>query len=94
MLSVQMETYLGILVGNDNYWKSHGLGCLRAAPDNTSEDGSAQLSSGNDTEGSGQEVLSSESQGCIVSYSIVETIHATFYIFFAVSHVFMHSTSL
>lgn len=96
----QKEHYLGVLIGNDNYWRTHGIKCGVGLESSTGDENG--MSSGNSgmgmesstgDEGSGNysgdggiEMLEVALENtCLVSYSVIETIHAAIYMFIAVS---------
>lgn len=83
--TLQKQKYLGALIGNDNFWKTHGLGC-----------GWDNLGKLGGDEGSGLTVVSGDDMldlldpepspsSCVVPYMVVETVHAAVYMFVAVS---------
>lgn len=70
------------MIGNDNFWKSHGLGCGQAAINSSGD----EIGSGILIGDGGYELLEVElSSSCIISYTIIETVHAALYMLIAVS---------
>lgn len=84
-LALQKERYLGLLVGNNNYWKTHGINCNSELGTNSSfgelEIADSSFGGGSGVDG-GEELEPTE---CLVQYSIVETVHATVYMLITVS---------
>lgn len=71
-----MENYLG---RGENFWRIHGLLC-----NNTYENGSGYDFSGDGT------TMEPELDSCLVFYSVIETVHASVFIFLAVSSILMY----
>ena len=82
---LQKEEYLGILVGKDNYWKGHGIQCM-LVPTNSSfaDDDYGNELLINDGE---SELVELDTETCLISYTLIETVHAAVYMFIAVSKV-------
>ena len=81
---LQKEQYLGILVGKDNYWKGHSILCTLASANSTYIDDD-EYGSGILINDGGSELLELDPTGCLISYAIIETVHAAVYMFIAVS---------
>ena len=82
-VSLQKERYLGFLVGNSNYWKTHGINCYNELANNS---GFGELDTNSSFGGgSGLDDEESEPVKCLVQYSIVETVHAVVYMLVMVS---------
>ena len=89
----QKEHYLGLLIGNDNWWRTHGIGCRLvtvggggsgAAADQEMEamgSGATAAAGGGANGGNGEEYTS-----CLLSYTVIETVHAALFMFLTVSH--------
>ena len=90
----QKEHYLGLLIGNDNWWRTHGIGCRLvtvggggsgAAADQEMEavgsGATAAAGGGGANGGNGEEYTS-----CLLSYTVIETVHAALFMFLTVSH--------
>ena len=76
MVRVQKEHYLGLVIGNDNWWRTHGINCKSSSLVST-----ANVT--NQTGGSGESAI--EEEGCVLSYAVIETIHAAIYMLLTVS---------
>lgn len=88
---------MGLLIGNDNWWQTHGIDCRlvtvggggsgAAAVGATDHEmavvGSGAIATGgaNGGDGAGEEYTS-----CLLSYTVIETIHAALFMFLTVSH--------
>lgn len=72
-----------MLIGNDNYWKGHGIQCMLVPAINstvmTDDNGSGFLISG------GGETTELDHGNCLISYTLIETMHAAIYMLIAVS---------
>lgn len=79
--NLQTERYLGLVIGNDNFWKTQGLGCGQSLNSSGDDEGSGVL-----VGDGGYELLEVElPSSCAISYTIVETVHAVLYMLIAVS---------
>lgn len=77
------------MVGNDNWWKSHGIGCQSSEPSGGGGgdfEGSGFGSGVNGGREGGGEQLEEDRSSCLLSYAAVETIHAVVFMLFTVSH--------
>lgn len=93
--SPQKEHYLGLLIGNDNWWRTHGIDCRLVTVGGGSgaaagtTDQQEVVGSGDTAAGGGhggQEQWGEEYTLCLLSYNVIETIHAALFMFLTVSH--------
>ena len=99
----QKEHYLGLLIGNDNWWRTHGIGCrlvpvgsdgsgAAAGAGGTADQemeavvGSGAITTGAGGDGGGQGQWGEELVSCLLSYTVIETIHAALFMFLTVSY--------
>ena len=100
----QKEHYLGLLIGNDNWWRTHGIGCRlvtvggdgsgAAAGAGTADQemeavvgsGAITTGAGGDGGGQGQTQWGEELVSCLLSYTVIETIHAALFMFLTVGY--------
>ena len=71
-LFLQKEHVLGLVVGNDNWWRTHGIRC--SSPEETAGSGGGS--------GMGRS-LSGDT--CLLSYTTIETIHAAIFMLLTVN---------
>ena len=67
------------MVGNDNWWRTHGIDC-RLVP--VSGSGADQVVDGS---GAGREQPEDE-YTCLLSYTVIETVHAAVFMFLTVNY--------
>ena len=90
--SPQKEHYLGLLIGNDNWWRTHGIDChLVTVGDGSgaaagTTDQQEEVGSGATAGHGGQEQWGDEYTSCLLSYNVIETMHAALFMFLTVSH--------
>ena len=89
IISPQKEHYLGLLIGNDNWWRTHGIDC-RLVPvggGSGAADGVTDQVVGSGAGTGGQEQWEeSEYTSCLLSYTVIETVHAAIFMFLTVNH--------
>ena len=71
---------MGLLIGNDNWWKTHGIDC-RLVPVGGSGAADQQVV-GSGTNGREQW---EEEYTCLLSYTVIETVHAAVFMFLTVN---------
>ena len=64
---------MGLLIGNDNWWKTHGVGCSPIAKTGSG----AGSGAGTQWEEPGDT--------CLVPYTVIETVHASIFTFLTVN---------
>jgi hypothetical protein len=99
-LSLQKEHYLGLVIGNDNWWRTHGIDCRLetvggggsgAAAAGATDHEMAVVGSGATAAGAAGSInggggAGEEYTSCLISYTVIETIHAALFMFLTVSH--------
>ena len=63
------------MVGNDNWWRTHGIGCTSVAV----------TGSGAGSGAGGGEQGAEPEDTCLASYTLIETVHASLFMFLTVS---------
>lgn len=74
------------MIGNDNWWKSHGIGCN--SPTTTAGSGADERGSGTEGEEQWEEM-----GDCLLSYTVIETVHAALFMFLTVINIFINIQS-
>ena len=59
---------MGLVIGNDNWWRTHGIGCTSLV-----------------VTGSGAGMGEEPEDTCLASYTLIETVHASLFMFLTVS---------
>ena len=65
---------MGLMIGNDNWWRTHGIGCSPIA-----------MTGSGAGSGTGTQWEESEDT-CLVPYTVIETVHASIFMFLTVNY--------
>ena len=83
---------MGLLIGNDNWWRTNGIDCRLVMVDGGGSGAAADqemvaVGSGVSAAGAGANGGDGEEyMSCLLSYTVIETIHAALFMFLTVSH--------
>lgn len=72
---------MGLLIGNDNWWRTHGIGCSSPTSGTASGDGSGAGILWEDFATQWEE----SGDTCLLPYTVIETVHASIFMFLTVS---------
>ena len=86
---------MGLLIGNDNWWRTNGIDCRLvtvggggsgAAADQEMAAVGSGVTAAAGAGASGSDGELEEYMSCLLSYTVIETIHAALFMFLTVSH--------